>query len=144
MERSISQSNKSCKGSSQWVQLLLNVPLKTLQDFLVLERSHDLIVTGCSRPAIPESISQELRQKIPGAIFTSNPCRLQYCTREIVVFREDIVMKMCRNCVRFPSDGEIPNHVSTERGEGGRWGVFPCACRCSDTCLVHAALEDDV
>ena len=40
--------------------------------------------------------------------------RIQYCTQEIVVFREDIVMKMCRNCIRFPEDStEIPNHVSS-------------------------------
>ena len=29
------------------------------------------------------------------------------------MFREDIVMKMCRNCVRFPEDGNIANHVRT-------------------------------
>ena len=64
------------------------------------------------RPAIPNSITEEIRKKIPQAIFTSNPCRIQYCTQEIVIFREDIVTKMCRNCVKFPEDGEVPNHVS--------------------------------
>ncbi|KAK7507055.1 hypothetical protein BaRGS_00001906 [Batillaria attramentaria] len=64
------------------------------------------------RPAIPNSITEELRRKVPGALFTSNPCRIQYCTREIVVFREDIVTKMCRNCVRFPADGDIPTHFA--------------------------------
>lgn len=39
--------------------------------------------------------------------------RIQYCTQEIIVFREDLVNKMCRNCVRFPSSNlDIPNHVS--------------------------------
>lgn len=65
------------------------------------------------RPAIPNSITEELRRKVPGAVFTSNPCRLLYCTREIVILREDIVTKMCRNCVRFPTDGDIPAHVSS-------------------------------
>ncbi|XP_025103951.1 DNA polymerase epsilon subunit 2-like isoform X1 [Pomacea canaliculata] len=64
------------------------------------------------RPAIPNSITKEFRQKVPGAVFTSNPCRLQYCTKEIVVFREDIVTKMCRNCVRFPTDADIPLHFT--------------------------------
>jgi len=63
------------------------------------------------RPAIPNCITEEVREALPSAVFTSNPCRLQYCTQEIVVFREDIVMKMCRNCVRYPADGNIPMHV---------------------------------
>ncbi|XP_046337184.2 DNA polymerase epsilon subunit 2-like [Haliotis rufescens] len=64
------------------------------------------------RPAIPNSITEELRRRVPQTVFTSNPCRLQYCTQEIVVFREDIVTKMCRNCVKFPADGDIPTHFA--------------------------------
>ncbi len=30
--------------------------------------------------------------------------------QEIVIFREDIVTKMCRNCVYFPESGDIPTH----------------------------------
>lgn len=29
-----------------------------------------------------------------------------------MVFREDIVTKMCRNCVKFPADNDVPTHVS--------------------------------
>ncbi|KAK3591288.1 hypothetical protein CHS0354_004337 [Potamilus streckersoni] len=64
------------------------------------------------RPAIPNSITEDIRRKVPLAAFTSNPCRIQYCTQEIVVLREDIVTKMCRNCVRFPEDGDIPTHFT--------------------------------
>lgn len=40
--------------------------------------------------------------------------RIQYCTQEIIIFREDLVNKMCRNCVRFPSSNlDIPTHVSS-------------------------------
>ena len=67
-----------------------------------------------SRPAIPNSVTEALRKKVASAVFTSNPCRIQYCTQEIVVFREDIVTKMCRNCVKFPEDGDVPKHVSRE------------------------------
>lgn len=72
-------------------------------------RKHAVYVRG--RPAIPNCITEEVRTALPTAVFTSNPCRLQYCTQEIVIFREDIVMKMCRNCVRYPADGNIPMHV---------------------------------
>ncbi len=39
--------------------------------------------------------------------------RIQYCSQEMVVIREDLVNKMCRNCVRLPSSNlDIPSHVS--------------------------------
>ncbi|NXP56643.1 DPOE2 polymerase, partial [Heliornis fulica] len=52
---------------------------------------------------------------------TSNvPLWVQYCTQEIIIFREDLVNKMCRNCVRFPSSNmDIPNHfVKTILSQG--------------------------
>ncbi|VDH92705.1 DNA polymerase epsilon subunit 2 [Mytilus galloprovincialis] len=67
-------------------------------------------MTILPRPPIPNSVTEDIRKKIPSAQFTSNPCRIQYCTQEIVVFREEIVTKMCRNCVKFPEDGEVPSH----------------------------------
>ncbi|XP_045306852.1 DNA polymerase epsilon subunit 2 isoform X3 [Leopardus geoffroyi] len=72
------------------------------------------------RPPLAESITDEFRQRVPFSIFTTNPCRIQYCTQEIIVFREDLVNKMCRNCVRFPSSNlDIPNHfVKTILSQG--------------------------
>ncbi|XP_077993306.1 DNA polymerase epsilon subunit 2-like [Glandiceps talaboti] len=105
---------------------------ESLQEFAILinefpnlvENSKFIFVPGAQdpgpgtilpRPPIPNCITEEFRRKVPSAIFTSNPCRIQYCTQEIVVFREDIVNKMCRNCVKFPSSSsEIPaNFVKT-------------------------------
>ncbi|CAH1262221.1 POLE2 [Branchiostoma lanceolatum] len=71
------------------------------------------------RPAIPDCVTEELRRKVPNATFTTNPCRIQYCTQEIVVFREDMVTKMCRNCVKFPTDRDISTHfVKTLASQG--------------------------
>ncbi|XP_056401308.1 DNA polymerase epsilon subunit 2 [Hyla sarda] len=72
------------------------------------------------RPPIAEHITADFRQRVPFSIFTTNPCRIQYCTQEIIVFREDLVNKMCRNCVRFPSNSlDIPNHfVKTILSQG--------------------------
>jgi DNA polymerase epsilon subunit 2 len=54
-----------------------------------------------------------MMEKIPNCTFASNPCRIQYGAQEIVVLREDIVEKMCRNCIRMPStQKDIPEHVS--------------------------------
>ncbi|XP_063039696.1 DNA polymerase epsilon subunit 2 [Engraulis encrasicolus] len=63
------------------------------------------------RPPLAEHITEEFRQRVPFSVFTTNPCRIQYCSQEIVVIREDLVNKMCRNCVRMPSGSlDIPNH----------------------------------
>ncbi|XP_072617594.1 DNA polymerase epsilon subunit 2 isoform X2 [Vulpes vulpes] len=76
------------------------------------------------RPPLAESITNEFRQRVPFSVFTTNPCRIQYCTQEIIVFREDLVNKMCRNCVRFPSSNlDIPNHGSFPRS-GFSFKVF--------------------
>ncbi|EDO40154.1 predicted protein [Nematostella vectensis] len=64
------------------------------------------------RPPIPESLRQVVTTKIPNATFASNPCRIQYCTQEVVIFREDLTNKMCRNSLHLPSDmKDIPNQL---------------------------------
>lgn len=64
------------------------------------------------RPPIPESLIKGVTDKLPLAVFTSNPCRIQYCTQEIVVFREDLVNKMCRNSIHIPTDlKDIPDQL---------------------------------
>ena len=57
------------------------------------------------RPPIPSTLTSHLTEHVKNVHFCSNPCRIQFCTREIVVFREDILNKMSRHCVRFPSEG---------------------------------------
>eukprot|EP00096_Caligus_rogercresseyi_P012735 TRINITY_DN5434_c1_g1_i1.p1 TRINITY_DN5434_c1_g1~~TRINITY_DN5434_c1_g1_i1.p1 ORF type:complete len:343 (-),score=85.88 TRINITY_DN5434_c1_g1_i1:81-1109(-) len=64
------------------------------------------------RPPLPKYIMGDLLKKVPGAVLGTNPCRIQFCTQELVIFREDIVTKMCRNCIYFPESGDIPTHFS--------------------------------
>ena len=69
------------------------------------------------RPPFPQYLTQDLVSRIepqfPNAvIMASNPCRIQFCTQEIVIFREDIMSKMCRNCVYFPEQGEVSTHFA--------------------------------
>ncbi|XP_011155477.1 DNA polymerase epsilon subunit 2 [Solenopsis invicta] len=56
------------------------------------------------KPSLPKYIIEEVTKVIPNAIFTTNPCRIQYCTKEIVILREDMLTKMCRNALRFPKE----------------------------------------
>lgn len=65
------------------------------------------------RPPLPNYLTETIQNKLgDSTIFTTNPCRIQYCTQEIVVFRQDLVMKMCRNTLHFPDSGDIPDHLS--------------------------------
>lgn len=65
------------------------------------------------RPPIPKSITADIQQKLgDSVVFATNPCRLQYCTQEIVLMRQDLVMKMCRNSIHFPEAGDIPDHLT--------------------------------
>ncbi|XP_075387203.1 DNA polymerase epsilon subunit 2 isoform X2 [Tenrec ecaudatus] len=82
------------------------------------------------RPPLAESITSEFKEKVPFSVFTTNPCRIQYCTQEIIVFREDLVNKMCRNCVRFPSNNlDIPNHfIKTILSQGHLTPLPLCVC----------------
>ncbi len=56
------------------------------------------------RPPISPLITRGVQDRIPGSHFCSNPARIQFCSREIVVFCEDLMSKLCRNCIRFPSN----------------------------------------
>jgi len=51
---------------------------------------------------------------VPTAVFASNPCRIRFCTKEVMFFRDDMVGKMRRNCIRAPSaesSKQIPDLV---------------------------------
>ncbi|XP_046401886.1 DNA polymerase epsilon subunit 2 isoform X1 [Ischnura elegans] len=100
--------------------------LKDLADIIVeyppiLQNSRFIFVPGPIDPAsanilprtpLPRFVIKEFSEKIPSAIFASNPCRIQYCTKEIIVLRHDMVTKLCRNTIHFPSSGEIPDHFA--------------------------------
>ena len=86
----------------------------------LLESSRFLFVPGPQdpgpgnifpRPPISKMITEEICQKIPFAEFVSNPCRIQYCSQEIIIYREDIINKMCRNSIHLPKDLlNVPTH----------------------------------
>jgi DNA polymerase epsilon subunit 2 len=64
------------------------------------------------RPPIPEPLVSELRKKCKKLTLATNPCRIQYCTQQIVVCRLDLVRKLCRNTIKFPATGQLEDHVS--------------------------------
>jgi len=62
------------------------------------------------RPSLPASVTKDFCKKIPKAIFTSNPCRIQYFTQEIIIYRDDLMRKMCKNSLRCPT-ADLPENL---------------------------------
>ena len=100
-------------------QMLANIITKYPS---LLSKSQFIFVPGPSdpgpgnllpRPPIPATVTRSLSETVPSAVFCSNPCRLQFCTQEIVIFREDLMSKMCRNYVKFPSSSfDMTQHLA--------------------------------
>lgn len=84
------------------------------------------------RPGLPEFITEDFVKRVPSAVCATNPCRVQFMTQEIVLFREDIVTKMCRNCIYFPESGDIPTHFAKTLVSQGHLTPMPL-----HTCPVY-------
>lgn len=63
------------------------------------------------RAPLPSTINDILKKRIRHLHLATNPVRLQYCTQEIVIFREDLLQKLCRYCIKLPADN-LPMHVN--------------------------------
>ncbi|XP_012275570.1 DNA polymerase epsilon subunit 2 [Orussus abietinus] len=62
--------------------------------------------------SLPEYIVEDFSKRVPGTILATNPCRIQYCTKEIIVFRENMISKMRRNTIIFNDAEEIEKHFA--------------------------------
>ncbi|CAF0760702.1 unnamed protein product [Rotaria sp. Silwood1] len=85
----------------------------------ICERAHFIFVPGPQdrhapkiypRAPFPPSINDILKKRIRHLHLATNPVRIQYCTQEIVIFREDLLQKLCRYCIKLPSDN-LPMHL---------------------------------
>ncbi|VDM98855.1 unnamed protein product [Thelazia callipaeda] len=77
------------------------------------------------RPPLPFSLF-ELMMNVPNCSFASNPCRIQYANQEIVVMRQDLVEKMCRNSIHMPSStADIPEHFCHSIASAGHLSPLP-------------------
>lgn len=49
------------------------------------------------RPSLPELCFQDLKEAAPKVMLAPNPCRLRYCTQEMVLFRQDLHVRLRRS-----------------------------------------------
>ncbi|KYR03175.1 putative DNA polymerase epsilon subunit B [Tieghemostelium lacteum] len=52
---------------------------------------------------IPNVFVKDFQLRVPHSTFTTNPCRIRYCTQEIVIFRDDLQNRMRRHSILEPS-----------------------------------------
>ncbi|XP_074103933.1 DNA polymerase epsilon subunit 2 [Cotesia typhae] len=64
------------------------------------------------RGPLPKTLLADFIKAVPNTILATNPCRIQYCTKEIVVLREDILTKFCRHTFRYPETGHVWDHYA--------------------------------
>jgi DNA polymerase epsilon subunit 2 len=74
----------------------------------IASKSHFVFVPGSNdpwngsvlpRPPLPQFFTKKLASNIQNIHFACNPCRIKYCTQEIVIFREDLMHIARRNQV---------------------------------------------
>ncbi|XP_022907968.2 DNA polymerase epsilon subunit 2 [Onthophagus taurus] len=87
----------------------------------LINGSEFVFVPGLSDPCtphilprlpLPKFVTEELSKNVPKAVFPTNPCRLQYCSREITILRMDILPKLMQGSLRKPEKDEIGLCVS--------------------------------
>ncbi|CAG9813336.1 unnamed protein product [Phaedon cochleariae] len=59
------------------------------------------------RFGLPDYVTSDMKKVFPKAIFPTNPCKIQYCTREIVLFRADLTPKFLQGTLFKPSKEDI-------------------------------------
>ncbi|XP_065315524.1 DNA polymerase epsilon subunit 2-like [Gordionus sp. m RMFG-2023] len=86
---------------------------KTFHKAIYVARNHKNVVKGDTNIGVND-YNYEIMQNFTETenkekaqddkyFFTSNPCRIQYMSHNIVVFREDMVTKLFRNCIHSPN-----------------------------------------
>jgi DNA polymerase epsilon subunit 2 len=98
----------------QLANLIAEYPeIAALSNFVFVPGSNDPWAGNIlPRPPIPSQFVSRLVSKVKNVHFPGNPCRIKYCTKEIVIMREDLMHLMRRNTVTQSDDGgSLEYHV---------------------------------
>eukprot|EP01104_Vermistella_antarctica_P002254 TRINITY_DN1244_c1_g1_i1.p1 TRINITY_DN1244_c1_g1~~TRINITY_DN1244_c1_g1_i1.p1 ORF type:complete len:537 (+),score=108.27 TRINITY_DN1244_c1_g1_i1:33-1613(+) len=88
--------------------------IATNSRFVVMGGPNEAGSNALPRFPLPKTFVQPMMETPINAANASNPCRLRYFTKEIVVFREDLLMKMNRHCIKAPNldqEEDISKHL---------------------------------
>jgi DNA polymerase epsilon subunit 2 len=109
-----------CSYFDELISLLLRFP-KLLREsrFVFVPGPSDLgEVAVLPRARLPNYLTKELSRRVTESCreaqltFVSNPCRIQYFSQEIVIFRNDMLSKLRRHSINRPNDAlSVPEHL---------------------------------
>ena len=116
---------KSCLSQSYFVFF----EEKFKQFFKAIEQNYSLMTSKCKFIFVPSHDDPISTLQLPkGSLpmgedfitkntnlnvhFTSNPSRIKYFTQEIVIFRDDLMSRMQRNCIVVPTDCKNEEQVN--------------------------------
>ncbi|CAI5747424.1 unnamed protein product [Peronospora destructor] len=92
----------------------------------IVDNSRFVLVPGPNDPGssrafprhpLPDLCTRELIRKVPSVTCSTNPCRIRYYTRDIVIFRDDLQQKMQRHAILPPMSSENEGAAEEEDGE---------------------------
>jgi len=107
-----SYNAKLKEGLSKFAEIINSFPnVKKESYFVFVPSLEDCGINKIlPRPSLPNMITEEFSKKITKAIFTSNPCRIQYFSQEIIVYCDNLMEKMCKNSIKFPNS-DMPDNL---------------------------------
>ncbi|KRY38535.1 DNA polymerase epsilon subunit 2, partial [Trichinella spiralis] len=111
----IQQASVLQDGFKALADIVVNYPnLVKRAQFIFIPSSADAVFTDTipRQPLLP-SVVAPFKSKVQNCTLATNPCRIRYLSHRIVVFREDIVSRICRNSFYMPNEMEnIPEHFA--------------------------------
>ncbi|CAG8631380.1 4013_t:CDS:10, partial [Ambispora leptoticha] len=107
---------KLCIGRSRRYTEMFSALGELISEFEnIANHSHFIFVPGPCDPyvggalpymPIPERYTSRFKEYVKKAVFTSNPCRIQFLTQEILIYREDVIDKFHRNLLLRNSNND--------------------------------------
>ncbi|KRY23629.1 GDP-mannose 4,6 dehydratase, partial [Trichinella patagoniensis] len=111
----IQQASILQDGFKALADIVVNYPnLVKRAQFIFIPSSADAVFTDTipRQPLLP-SVVAPFKSKVQNCTLATNPCRIRYLSHRIVVFREDIVSRICRNSFYMPNEMEnIPEYFA--------------------------------
>ncbi|CAO3616529.1 unnamed protein product [Cunninghamella blakesleeana] len=128
------QSDKYTSNFSALADIISDYPgIAEYSHFIFVPGSHDPWGGDLlPQPPIPSIFTKRLSQKIKKTSFATNPCRIRYCTQDILIFREDILSKLWRNTLLNPNTTAQSNpifHLVTTLADQGHLCPLPLNVR---------------
>ncbi|KAF7991976.1 hypothetical protein HCN44_010777 [Aphidius gifuensis] len=110
----VTSADKLKEGFNKLADIIQDYPdIKKYSKFVFVPGPQDIFAPKILPKApLPEYLLDTFIKSIPGTFLAYNPCRIQYCTKEIVVFREDMIAKLSRNTLKFPEKGQLYEHYA--------------------------------